>query len=72
MPVDTHVADQDEQLQEAILAYLKAADSGQPERQLRAGCRAGWALRALRSCRVAYMVRRIWGSLGQNADQEVC
>jgi tetratricopeptide (TPR) repeat protein len=30
MPVDTHVADQDEQLQEAILAYLKAADSGQP------------------------------------------
>src|SRR5947209_5853702 len=30
MPVDTHAADRDEQLQEAILAYLKAADSGQP------------------------------------------
>jgi serine/threonine protein kinase/Flp pilus assembly protein TadD len=30
MPGDTHVADQDEQLQEAILTYLKAADGGLP------------------------------------------
>src|SRR5262249_149972 len=30
MPADTHVAERDEHLQEAILTYLKAADSGQP------------------------------------------
>jgi serine/threonine protein kinase/Flp pilus assembly protein TadD len=30
MPVETHVADEDEQLQEAILTYLKAADGGRP------------------------------------------
>src|SRR5947209_5610880 len=30
MSVDTHAGDHDEQLQEAILSYLKAADSGQP------------------------------------------